>query len=41
MLKRLAIDDATGLTHPCHNNVAWMTMLEETHALQRPFASIY
>jgi nucleoside-diphosphate-sugar epimerase len=41
MLKMLPIDDVAFLTNPRHNNIAWMTMLEETHAAQRPFASIY
>jgi nucleoside-diphosphate-sugar epimerase len=41
MLKHLPIDDVAYLTNPRHNNIAWMTMLEETHAAQRPFASIY
>ena len=41
MLKALPIDDVAYLTNPRHNNIAWMTMLEETHAAQRPFASIY
>jgi nucleoside-diphosphate-sugar epimerase len=41
MLKMLPIDDVAYLTNPRHNNIAWMTMLEETHAAQRPFASIY
>jgi nucleoside-diphosphate-sugar epimerase len=41
MLKMLPIDDVVFLTNPRHNNIAWMTMLEETHAAQRPFASIY
>ena len=41
MLGKLAIDDIAWLTHPRHTNIAWMTMLEETHAIQRGFASIY
>ena len=41
MLKKLPIDDVTFLTNPRHNNIAWMTMLEETHAAQQSFASIY
>ena len=41
MLKALPIYDVAYLTNPRHNNIAWMTMLEETHAAQRPFASIY
>jgi len=41
MLNTLPLDDVAYLTDPRHNNIAWMTMLEETHAAQRPFASIY
>jgi nucleoside-diphosphate-sugar epimerase len=41
MLKRLPIDDAIGFSHPRHYNIAWMTLLEETHSGQRPFESIY
>lgn len=41
MLKRLAIDNIAWLTDPRHNNIAWMTLLEEVHAAQRPFATIY
>ena len=41
MLKRLPLDDVAWLTHPRHNNIAWMTMLEETHELQRSYATIY
>ena len=41
MLKAFPLDDVAWLTHPRHNNIAWMTMLEETHALQKPFATIY
>ena len=35
MLKQLPIDDVAFLANPRHNNIAWMTMLEETHAAQR------
>jgi nucleoside-diphosphate-sugar epimerase len=41
MLHMLPIDDVSYLTNPRHNNISWMTMLEETHAAQRPFSSIY
>jgi nucleoside-diphosphate-sugar epimerase len=41
MLKKLPIDNLAFLTDPRYNNIAWMTMLEETHAVQRGFASIY
>jgi nucleoside-diphosphate-sugar epimerase len=41
MLKALPLDDVGFLTSPRHNNIAWMTLLEETHAAQRPFATIY
>jgi nucleoside-diphosphate-sugar epimerase len=41
MLKRLPLDDVSFLTDPRHQNIAWMTLLEEIHAAQRPFASIY
>jgi nucleoside-diphosphate-sugar epimerase len=41
MLKQLPLDDVGFLTSPRFNNIAWMTMLEETHALQRPFTTIY
>jgi nucleoside-diphosphate-sugar epimerase len=41
MLATLPLDDIGFLTSPRHNNIAWMTLLEETHAAQAPFASIY
>jgi nucleoside-diphosphate-sugar epimerase len=41
MLKALPLDDVAFLTNPRHNNIAWMTLLEEMHAAQRPFATIY
>ncbi len=41
MLKRLPIDRYAEFTHPRHYNIAWMTLLEATHASQRGFASIY
>ena len=41
MLKRLPIDQAMTFSHPRHYNIQWMTLLEETHSVQRPFESIY
>ena len=41
MLKRLPLDDLSWLLHPRRYNIAWMTVLEEVHASQRSFASIY
>ena len=41
MLKRLPVDDLQSLAHPRHYNIAWMTLLEEIHARQREFDSIY
>jgi nucleoside-diphosphate-sugar epimerase len=41
MLARLPLDDVAWLTNPRWYNIAWMTILEEAHAVQRPFASIY
>ena len=41
MLKRLPIERYAEFAHPRHYNIAWMTLLEGTHASQRPFGSIY
>jgi len=41
MLARLPLDDVAWLTNPRWYNIAWMTILEEAHAVQRPFTSIY
>jgi nucleoside-diphosphate-sugar epimerase len=41
MLKALPLDDVAELSSPRHNNIAWMTLLEEMHAAQRTFATIY
>jgi nucleoside-diphosphate-sugar epimerase len=41
MLKKLPLDDPAWLLHPRRYNIAWMSVLEEVHAAQRPFASIY
>jgi nucleoside-diphosphate-sugar epimerase len=41
MLQRLPLDDVAWLTSPRWYNIAWMSLLEEVHAAQRGFASIY
>ena len=41
MLTRLPLDNLAELSHPRHNNIGWMTLLEEVHATQRPYDSIY
>ncbi len=41
MLKKIPLDDVSLLADPRHYNIAWMTLLEEVHAAQRHFASIY
>jgi nucleoside-diphosphate-sugar epimerase len=41
MLKQLPLDDLNALSHPRHNNIAWMTLLEEIHLGQRNFPAIY
>jgi nucleoside-diphosphate-sugar epimerase len=41
MLQRLPLDDVGWLENPRWYNIAWMSLLEEVHAAQRPFASIY
>ncbi len=41
MLQRLPLDDPAWLANPRWYNVAWMSVLEEVHASQREFASIY
>jgi nucleoside-diphosphate-sugar epimerase len=41
MLAKLPLENVSWLTNPRWNNIAWMTILEEAHATQRPFASIY
>ncbi len=41
MLAQLPIDNVQKLADPRWNNIAWMTLLEEVHATQRSFASIY
>ena len=41
MLQRLPLAKPEELTHPRHYNIRWMSILEETHKLQRGFESIY
>jgi nucleoside-diphosphate-sugar epimerase len=41
MLAKLPLDDVGWLTNPRWYNIAWMRILEEAHAAQRPFATIY
>ncbi|MBV8643442.1 MAG: NAD-dependent epimerase/dehydratase [Candidatus Eremiobacteraeota bacterium] len=41
MLERLPLDDVSWLANPRWYNIAWMGVLEEVHAGQREFASIY
>ena len=41
MLKRIPLDNVASLADPRHYNIAWMTVLEEVHASQRRFESIY
>jgi len=41
MLKRIPLDNVALLADPRHYNIAWMSVLEEVHASQSRFASIY
>jgi nucleoside-diphosphate-sugar epimerase len=41
MLAKLPLDDPGWLANPRWYNIAWMSVLEEVHASQREFASIY
>ena len=41
MLQRLPLDDVGWLANPRWYNIAWMSVLEEVHASQREFATIY
>ena len=41
MLQKLPLDDLGWLANPRWYNIAWMSVLEEVHAAQRGFASIY
>ena len=41
MLAKLPLDDVGWLANPRWYNIAWMSVLEEVHAAQQPFPSIY
>jgi nucleoside-diphosphate-sugar epimerase len=41
MLERLPLDDVAWLANPRWYNIAWMSVLEEVHAAQGNFTSIY
>jgi len=41
MLERLPLDRLDDYGDPRHYNIRWMTLLEEFHAEQREFTSIY
>ena len=41
MLQSLPLDDVGWLANPRWYNIAWMSILEEAHAAQREFGSIY
>jgi nucleoside-diphosphate-sugar epimerase len=41
MLEKLPLDDVGWLANPRWYNIAWMSVLEEVHAAQREFATIY
>jgi hypothetical protein len=41
MLEQLPIDRVDGYGDPRHYNVRWMSLLEEVHAEQRSFSTIY
>jgi nucleoside-diphosphate-sugar epimerase len=41
MLAKLPVDDVAWLSNPRWYNIAWMGILEEVHAAQRDFPSIY
>jgi nucleoside-diphosphate-sugar epimerase len=41
MLAKLPLDDVGWLANPRWYNIAWMSVLEEVHAAQRDFGSIY
>ena len=41
MLQKLPLDDVGWLANPRWYNIAWMSVLEEVHAAQRAFESIY
>jgi nucleoside-diphosphate-sugar epimerase len=41
MLEKLPLDNLGWLANPRWYNIAWMSVLEEVHATQQPFPSIY
>jgi len=41
MVRRLPLDRYADFAHPRHYNIAWMTLLEDAHASQQAFASVY
>jgi nucleoside-diphosphate-sugar epimerase len=41
MLRRLPLDQPQEFGNPRYYNIAWMSLLEEVHAEQRDFSSIY
>ena len=41
MLEKLPLDDVAWLANPRWYNIVWMSVLEEVHAVQRRFTSIY
>ena len=41
MLQKLPLDDVGWLANPRWYNIAWMSVLEEVHAAQKGFSSIY
>jgi hypothetical protein len=41
MLQKIPLTDMSQLLHPRGYNIAWMTILEEAHATQADFESIY
>ena len=41
MLRRLPLERYADFAHPRHYNIAWMSLLEATHASQGEFVSIY
>ena len=41
MLKKIPLDNMSALADPRNYNIAWMSVLEEVHASQRRFESIY
>jgi hypothetical protein len=41
MIGKLPLDRVDGYGDPRHYNVRWMSLLEEVHAEQRSFSTIY